>query len=304
MKTVFVLNPHAGSGTARRVWSEIEPLIETRIEDYSVVVTETIEEISPRLGEAVAAGVQRVIAVGGDGTNHAVINEVIKLNEAGTTPPLVYGNVPIGTGRDWARGLGVPIDSIPAIAEWIVNAAPSPIDLGILTYEDEGKSEYFLNIASGGLGGDVAYRVEGHVKRSWTFLASTVESILRYSPQHVSVSLDGVDWFSGKVYLVVVANGTTFGRGMMIAPNALVDDGLFDVVLAKDVSRLALLSTLRLVYTGDHLSHPAVMQGRARRIGLRIEPSAPPIKLELDGEYREGRTLTFEVRPNMLQLLR
>ncbi len=291
MKTIFVLNPHAGSGTAQQVWSQIEPLIQSRIGDFSVAVTETIDEIAPRLHEAVAAGAQRVIAIGGDGTNHAVINEVIALNETRTDPPLVYGSVPIGTGRDWARGLGAPLDSITGIADWIVNTVPAPVDLGILTYENEGKGEYFLNIASGGMGGDVVRRMEQHVKRSWTFLAATVESILRFTPPRIEVKLDDKAWFNGSAYLVAIANGTTFGRGMKIAPHAQVDDGLFDIVLVKEASRFTLLSTLRLVYTGEHLSHPAVMQGRARRVELHVDPTAPPLALELDGEYREGHLL-------------
>jgi len=304
MKTLFVLNPHAGNGSARHIWTHVETLLKTSIEDYAVVVTETIEAIAPLLHEAVSSGAQRIIAIGGDGTNHSVINEVLRINAEQPGSPLEYGNVPIGTGRDWARGLGVPIGDIPGIAKWITSAVPQPIDIGMLTYEDTGVQEYFLNIASGGLGGDVAHRMNNHVKRPWSFYLATVQSMLDYTPQHISVMLDGVEWYNDKLYLVAIANGKIFGRGMVIAPNALVDDGLFDIILAKNTSRFALLTTLQKVYSGTHLTHPAVMQGRAKQIRLSVQPNDPPLRMELDGEFREGRSLIFEVRPGLLKLLR
>jgi diacylglycerol kinase (ATP) len=138
-------------------------------------------------------------------------------------------------------------------------------------------------------------------RRPWTFLASTVRSILNYQPAPLQVQLDDTDWYEGKALVVAVANGTTFGHGMKIAPNAQIDDGLFDVILVKDVSKLETLMALRRVYDGSHLTHRAVDFRKAKRVQIR---SAAPISLDLDGEFADGVQMTFEVRPGMLRLLR
>ncbi len=305
---LIMLNPHAGSGKASHVWDQLRPLLRERLGDLSAVTTHHPHDIEPHLRAAAEQGIDRVIAIGGDGTNHSVINEIIHLNQRQAHLPIrSYGNVPIGTGRDWARGLGIPINNLSLMADWIVDAKPQPVDIGTLTYRD-GHTEYFLNIASAGLGGDVATRVDRMgTRRPWTFYAATVESILAYKPRALRVKLDGQEWYEGGVYLVAVANGTTFGRGMRIAPNAIVDDGMFDVILVKAVSRRTILTAFQRVYSGTHLSHPAVRHARAKRVEIDLLDAVDEndcIKMELDGEYREGRSLTFEVRHRMLQFLR
>src|SRR5699024_3582932 len=118
---------------------------------------------------------------------------------------------------------------------------PTPTDIGLLTFD--GQREHFLNIASVGAGGEVATRVNRvRRRRPWTFLLSTVQTLLQHTPQRMQVMLDGVPWYDGRSYIVAVANGSTFGHGMKIAPQAEVRDGLFDVVLVEGVSRVKVLS--------------------------------------------------------------
>ncbi|MDX2163318.1 MAG: diacylglycerol kinase family lipid kinase [bacterium] len=306
--TLIVLNPHAGSGRAKYLWDDLHASLRNRLGTFSVVITEQPEDVAPQLADAARQGIRRVIAIGGDGTNHIVINDVIRQN--GLLAPhdqIVYGNIPIGTGRDWARGLGFPTQSVAAMSDWIARATPRPIDVGVLTDHDTQRREYFLNIASTGLGGDVVLRVNSAEKRrAWTFFLATVQSILHYQPQHIRVRIDGAAWYEGRVYVLAVANGSTFGRGMQIAPHAVIDDGLFEVVLVKAVSRLEILSAFQRVYRGTHLTHPAVLYTRAKQVEVEaVTPDAhAAIGLELDGEFRSGRALTFEVRPALLHFLR
>jgi diacylglycerol kinase (ATP) len=300
-KTLIVLNPHAGSGRAGKLWTQIEPILWEKLGELVLAVTQRPEEVAYHLDKAYASGLTRVISIGGDGTNHALVNAIAELSEQHPAgPPIIYGMLPMGTGQDWARSAGIPLDNIEAAAEWVANAQPQPTDIGLLKFDS--RREHFLNIASAGLGGEVDKRVNRASKRRpWTFLAATVSAILTYRPQRLQIQLDGQDWYDGKALLVAVANGTTFGHGMKIAPHAKTDDGMFDVILVENASKLETLMTLRRVYDGSHLTHPAVQYRKASHI--RVLSSAP-LSLDLDGEYASAEQLDFQVRPGLLQLLK
>lgn len=300
-KTLVILNPYAAGGTAGRVWQQIEPFLWERLGELVVAITQRPEEVAAHLDEAYAGGIRRVIAIGGDGTNHALINALANANEARTADPMIYGNLPIGTGRDWARGIGIPYQDARAAVEWIARAHPTPTDIGMINAA-HGETRYFLNIASAGLGGAVVKFVNRARRRPWTFLQATVTALLREPPPALTIRLDGQEWYTGKTYLVAVANGTTFGHGMRIAPHAQQSDGVFDVVLVEDAPRTTILAALGRVYAGTHLTHPAVRTARASMV--EIASAGSGVELECDGEYAAYDAVTLRVRPGLLSLLR
>jgi len=299
-KTLIIRNPHAGSGRAGRVWKELEPLLWEQLGELVVAVTQRTEEVAEHLDKAHASGLTRVISIGGDGTNHTLVNALADLNERYPDgQQMIYGNLPIGSGRDWARFKKIPLDIYKA-ARWIATAQPTATDVGVLTFGD--KREHFLNIASVGLSGEVDRRVNATpVRRPWTFLKATVQTILTYRPQPMQIRLDHQDWYEGSTYVVAIANGSTFGHGMRIAPNARTDDGLFDVILVKGVSRPVILSALHQVYSGQHLTHPAVRHAQARDI--EINGLKNSLALDLDGEHTAGQNMSFRVQPGLLKIL-
>jgi diacylglycerol kinase (ATP) len=300
-KTLIILNPHAAGGKAGTLWKEIEPLLWERLGELVVAITQKPEEVAAHLDKAQASGLNRVIAIGGDGTNHALINALADLNARNPdAPQMIYGNLPVGTGRDWARGTGVPYRDIRAAADWIAAAEPQPVDIGRVDYD--GETRYFLNIASAGISGDIAARVNrSPVRRAWTFMAATVTTMLRYTPGKVQIALDGSAWYDGAAYLLAVANGSTFGRGMQIAPEAEPNDGLFDVVLVKGMSRPRILLAFEMVYRAAHLAHPKVQWQRAQTVSIETPAST---SFELDGETFYGRKLAFTMQPGLLRMLR
>lgn len=298
--TLIVLNPHAAGGHAGRVWRSLEPYLWQELGELIVAITQRPDEVAGHLTEARSVGITRVISIGGDGTNHSLINALIAHNAAHPElPPMVYGNVPVGTGRDWARGIGLPYNDPRAAAHQIAHAALRPLDIGVI--ERDGVADYFLNIASVGVSSAVVERVERAGRRhSWTFLQATIAAILKLPTYPLSVTLDGQPWYDGPTSLLVVANGTTFGHGLKVAPTARMDDGLLDVLVVRDVSRWTVLAALKSVYAGTHLSNPAIQVAQARQVDV----STPrEVGLEADGELAHGRRLTFSLQPGALQVL-
>lgn len=297
-KTLVILNPHAANGRAGQQWSQLEPILRDTLGGLDVAVTQSAFEVNQHIQTAYNADISRVISVGGDGTNHSVVNALLKYrDEHPDAPQMEYGILPIGTGRDLARSLGIPFD-IEEAAHWIGTANPKTIDVGHVQLDD--RSVYFLNIASVGISGDVVKRVEKAKRRPWSFLSATLQTMLSYQLPTVQIRLDGQDWYAGTVYLVAIANGTTFGRGMLVAPNAKISDGLFDVVLVEGMSHVRAINTIRRVYSGNHLQAEPVHHQLAETVEIK---SSAPIGMELDGEYAEGQQLRFEIKKGMLTLL-
>jgi diacylglycerol kinase family enzyme len=160
----------------------------------------------------------------------------------------------------------------------------------------------FLNIGSAGVSGEVDQRVNRTRRRSsLTFLWATIATLMKYRPQHVRAFCDGREFYSGSCALVVVANGQYFGRGMWIAPKALMNDGMFDVVLVEGISRPRILFAFRQVYRGTHLARKDVRYTRAASV--RISSEDGPLKLDFDGEGALGQDLHFSVMPKAVNVL-
>lgn len=304
MSTLVIVNPYAAGGTALKAWHSVEQQAHELLGAFSVAVTDSTGHIQPALSDAFALGARRIISVGGDGTNNAVINALVDIADSvGLPDKLTYGTIPIGTGMDWARATGIPIEPVAAL-HWIVRAQPRATDIGVLQFTaPDGATvrRYFLNIASFGLSGEVDRRVSDKPRRPWTFLMQTVLALLSYDPPSVRVQLDGVEFFSGRALLVACANGTTFGRGMKIAPDASPYDGSLDIVLVKQAGKITVLRALDRVYKGTHLTHPAVVSGRATQV--RLLTNDVPIDLDIDGEYTRGIDPLVMLRPGFLPLL-
>ena len=215
---------------------------------------------------------------------------------------MTYGIVPVGTGRDFCRMLGMPLGG-EAAATWLTKAHPQPIDMGEF-WCDDAPPEAFLNIGSIGLGGCVGARVNSLERRyPWTFMLATLRCILAADLVRVTLQADDETVYTGETFIAVAANGSIFGHGMRIAPTASIDDGLLDLVAVADVTRLELLGLFAQVYRGTHLNHPKVTHRRAQTLTMN-SMNGQPISLELDGESRAGVQLTFRVRQGALRILR
>jgi diacylglycerol kinase (ATP) len=134
MSTWVVVNLNAAGGTARKVWASLEPHMRAAFGDFEVAVTATPDEVVPMVRHALGRGLTRLIGLGGDGTNHALINALIGLAaQDAAAQAVAYGMIPVGTGRDWARANGVPLVPTEAVA-YLRDAHPTPTDVGVVQY--------------------------------------------------------------------------------------------------------------------------------------------------------------------------
>ena len=302
MRTLVIVNPNACGGNALAVYKSIEGRMAGWFGDLTVAISEKPEDVGRHVDAAAQVGLDLVIAVGGDGTNHSVVNALAE------RPGLAaaFGSLPVGTGTDWSRALEVSPDPKAAV-DWLVRARPVLCDLGRVEYLDMQKGgrpakRFFLNISSAGVSGDIVARVNRLRRRtSLTFLRTTVAALFKYRPQRITVECNGSGFYEGPSYLLAVANGRFFGRGMWVAPNALIDDGLFDVVLVEGMPRRRILLALRTVFSGRHLLRKDVHHRTAASV--RVHSADGPLSLEFDGEEGRGQDLQYTVSPGALKVL-
>jgi diacylglycerol kinase (ATP) len=285
------VNPAAGGGRARRYWERCEAALPAAIE----------ARYTTRRGEArelaAGAGERLVVAVGGDGTMHEVVNGL--LSQRGVARPRL-GVLQCGTGSDWQRT--VPGPRRPAqVRAWLEGECWRTIDAGVL--QASAGRRYFLNAADVGIGATVVRRAEGGLRLAGgtaNFLLAAVVSLLTHRNSAVRMSIDGGPVESIRVRTIAIANGRFFGGGMQVAPDAQPDDGLLDVVVIGDVSLWLGVRSLPLLYRGRHGRLPQVRFARARSISIESDDA---IGVEADGELVGGTPVRFEVVPSALDLL-
>lgn len=289
-RVLFVCNPAAGGGKATAIKKRIERIRpgETWIEG------KTADEAGDLLRRALEdPDVSRVVTVGGDGTVHGVAEVLL---ESGLAQRVALAVVPAGTGSDFARGLGIPGRPAEALRRALEHE-PRPID-AIAVETDSGRRTFCLNIASAGLSGAVDTAVNA-TERHGSYLWTTVKAVLGYRPVSCRVLADGKELVDGPFFVVAMANGRYFGKGMKVAPDAEVDDGLLDVVAVPPVPKWQLPLRLPQFLFGLHVRMPEVSVVRAKEV--RIEPPDGFFPYDLDGETLDAEPATFRVLAGALK---
>lgn len=313
MKVGVIMNPVAGGGRLKRHWPEIGAALREAFADFDLRETQAAGDGSTLAMDLAATGCGLVIAAGGDGTVSEVADGLINAAAEGSKAAL--GVLPCGNGADFARGLGLglgPAGGFDAAVRRIATSKGRTIDAGRVSYVDDHgalASRHFINIASIGVSGAVARAVnaderKGRVSSKALFYWRTVTEFLRFRFQDVRITVDDSEPIEARVALVVAANGKFFGAGMMVAPDAVLDDGLLDIVILRAAGKLGLIRDIRLLYGGRHRNHPAVTILRGRRV--MVEPladrDAGRMLVEADGESPGHIPATFEILPGALTL--
>jgi len=295
----LVVNPRSAAGAVAREWHRIAAAVRSACGTFEHAFTTGPGHATLLTRSALREGYSVIVSVGGDGTLNEVVNGFFE-GGAPVCAGASLGFIPVGTGGDFRKTLGIPV-VIEDAARVLSSKASKTLDLGRLSLvgpHGEQTERYFINIASFGMGGLVDSIVNSSSKvlgGKISFLLATGRAALRYRNQAVRLTLDGGKAFERRVFNVAVANGRFFGGGMQIAPEADPCDGLFDVVILGNLAMPEILLNLRSVYEGTHLGLPKVEHFRASHV--RAEPVEPGehVLLDVDGEQPGSLPAEFTV---------
>ncbi len=303
LKTAVVVNPASANGITARRWPEIAALMECEGLSFTSYMTEAPEHATELTRAALREGCDLIISVGGDGTHNEVMNGFFT-PQGPLRPEARLSFVSMGTGSDLIKTLQIPKDPVEAVKR-LAGGRQRAVDVGRLSFiSHQGIKEtrYYINIAGLGLDGDTVDRVNRTSKALGgfvSFLWGTVVSLMLYRNRQMAITVDGKPIFEGQVVIVAAANGRYFGGGMCIAPNAQMDDGLFDIVIMHSMGKLKLLANLPKVYQGTHLGHPLCIALRGRKVVVETEQAL----LNLDGEQPGRGPVEMELLPLALQVI-
>lgn len=301
---VVAINPHAAFGKNRAAGERVVAVLRDadyevtalREKDFADLVIVTKRAIAglPTAGERVPSPADALVVVGGDGMVSLGVNLI-----AQTSIPLAI--VPSGTGNDVARGLGIPVGDLEASIRHLIAALSAParaIDLGRITCGE--KTTFFASILSAGFDAIVNERANQMTwpKGKSRYTLALLRELVGLRPVQYSLVVDGVATTVG-ANLISVANNTSMGGGMLVAPNASLTDGLLDVFVLQPVSRLRFLRLFPRVFAGTHVSEPEVRFTRAKRIRLE----ALGIVTYADGERVGPLPVDVEVVPGAALIL-
>jgi len=301
---MVIVNPKAGRGRGLTDW----PVISNQMNRAGIVFTCVFTEHKYHAVEltvkALRDGYRRLVAVGGDGTVHEVVNGIFHQKEIAPSE-VTLSVIPTGTGNDWVRMFGIPnrySEAVQAMAEFRTVLQ----DIGRVSFIETRISHvrYMANVS--GLGFDAIVsrkynqlRDEGR-KSKWLYLRITLKMLLKHRAARFKVEVDDQLFFDGKVFSATVGIGKYNGGGMIQMPYAKVNDGLFDLTLICKASKIWMLRHFKHLYDGKIYQYSKVKHAQGATIRIEVRPAG---LIEIDGEALGHAPFTFEVMPRALQVV-
>jgi diacylglycerol kinase (ATP) len=295
----IICNVRSGRGRVVKHLPEVRAELDRRGLKYDVALTERRGHASDLAREALGRGTKLLVAMGGDGTIHEVVNGMIEGDRA-VSRDAALGIIAAGTGSDFIKTFGLPAAPVHAVAHLDGDEAFA-IDIGKVTYQQDGTTvvRYFPNIAEVGLGAAVVARAQRLPRWLGPMVYFCAFWLTIRGHRATDVVVDLVDRrYEGPMNNLVVANGQFFGGGMHVAPRSAPTDGLLDIQIEHARKREA-IAILPKIYKGQHLPHPDIEE--AKRVRVSIEASLP-LPIEADGELLGTTPASFEVLPNAIHL--
>lgn len=286
----LIYNPSAGKEAVRNMLPDILDILEQGGLEVSTAMTHGPNDAIVAAKQASIEHFDYVFAAGGDGTINEVINGLSGMEYRPT-----LGILPAGTTNDLARALGVPRDFRRA-CDIILERNPVPIDVGQV---DDG---YFVNIAGCGRLTEITYEVPSKLKTHLGQLAYYVkglEKLPRLKPIHLDIVSSNFA-YEGKAMLCLIANSNSVGGYEKLAPNAMLNDGKFDVILVKPVNLPELIRLATMAFRGDHTASDRVIYFQTDQITVRTNEE---VELNLDGEYGGHLPQSFTCLKHHLNVL-
>jgi diacylglycerol kinase (ATP) len=293
MRARWIFNANAGSAAT---FDALRPQIEA-LGGQELCATSDPSHTAEAVACCYAEGFDTVIACGGDGTVNSVVSGLMQCDARRP----VLGVLPVGTGNDFARTLGIPLDGAAAVAA--LAAAPQRACDVACVRAHGGETRYFINVAAGGFSGQVNEATTDEIKSVWgplAYLRSALSVIPDLTHFNATLTFDDQPPATIDVINVIVANARTAAGGTAVAPHASLEDGLFDVVLVRGGTVLDLAGVAARLFAGDYTESEIVELRRCRRLAIA---SDPPMAFNVDGDLLPLGDLSFEIIPSALRVL-
>lgn len=293
MRAKLILNPVAGNDTAHDDLPLLNARLRARTGTLDIVLTTGAGDAEALARQAVAEGFDHLFVAGGDGTVNEALNGVA--SAPGGLAQVTFGIIPRGTGNDFASAIGIPADAEAAV-DALLRAPVTPVDVGLTN------GRYFVNVSSGGFLAAASVATSERLKTltgRLAYLIGGAQVLLDYEPVRTRVVLDD-DAFEASLYAFAVCNAPLVGGGRLIAPEAVIDDGLFDVCLIHGMPTVEFVGLLASVSAGEHVHDDRVDYIRARQVTLDFDRSIP---LNTDGQVFEGKHCEYQLLPRAARFL-
>ena len=282
-KWFLLINPFAGGGKTEKKKQEVFDLLRKHHIAFESAESYSRAEAANLIHEKLSEGFRRIMALGGDGTLNSLVNGIFSQQEIPTTE-ITVALIPVGTGNDWIKMHHIP-KSVSKAIEIIARGKTSLHDVGMLRKKNsEQDIRYFINVAGCGFQGFVAERIEGVA--NWIkigpsgFYLGIIEALSRYKTTQVKIRLND-EQLQGKFFNVSIGICKSAGGGMKLTPDAISDDGLFDITVAGDLTKTDVITNVVRLFNGSFVRHRKISQSRTKKIEITSVPLAP---IETDGE--------------------
>jgi diacylglycerol kinase (ATP) len=287
-----LVNPSSGRGRVSRQAAGVLRALRARGDHVVAIQGESAEHAEQLVAEAVAEGLDALVAVGGDGTVHLALQGV-----AGTSTAL--GIIPLGTGNDAATSVGVPTASPAQAVRVVLDGHTRSFDVGLARAAD-GTSRYFLCVLSTGFDSMVNERANlmTRPRGDARYVVAMLAELRRFTPIPYRVTVDG-ELVTDHAMLVSLGNGPTFGGGMRVCPGADLHDGRLSMLWVHSISRFELLRVFPRIFKGTHVEHPAVTE---QSVGV-VRLEAPDQVAYADGERVGPLPVDVSTLPGGVQVL-
>ncbi len=303
-KILAIVNPCSSNGNTGKEWPAFEKMIKEAGLEFESQLTEYPGHATEIARHALKNAYEIIVSVGGDGTMNEVLNGFFE-NDQPINKNASLSVFSRGTGCDFARTMAID-NSVEAIIEILKNKKRRYLDIGkcrFLEYSGEQVDRYFLNVSDVGIGGETTYRVNRNskaLKGFLSFLIGTISTIAVYKNKKLHIVIDDKTFINKTLNTVVIANGKYFGGGMQIAPDAKIDDGLFDIIVLGNFSKSELIMNFPKIYKGSHIGHPKVERYRGKKIVIK---STDRVLIELDGEQPGTLNAEYHIIPKAISVL-
>jgi YegS/Rv2252/BmrU family lipid kinase len=303
-RAIVIVNPKAKNARAGKEWPSLERVVREEYHgEFHVEFTDAPLHATDLTRQALKEGYEMIVAVGGDGIINEVVNGFFE-GAAPINPQAILGILPFATGSDFVKTVGIPGNFRAAVKRLNAQSVKS-CDLGLISAEGlDGKhvDRYFINIAEFGVGAEVVERVNRTTKM-FRGKASYTWSILRTMPFYrnktIFYSIDNGPETEVCMSNATVANGRFYGAGLQPAPEAQLDDGLFDIAIIGDIGFMTGAKNLGKLRDGTYLNLPYVRFQRGKSVSARCNE---PVLIEADGEVVGRLPATFNLLPLAIKL--